>query len=110
MRTVHSDCALSNASFHYEEFDMRKLRFGLASLAVVGVIGGALADDSGHASINSLKWQMRRTQHHSRYVAYSQHASRWRACAVEHIGIMKGCHTTIDANRNMPRKLSTWVR
>jgi hypothetical protein len=28
---------------------MHKLRFGLATLAVVGVIGGALADDSGHA-------------------------------------------------------------
>jgi len=66
---------------------MHKLKFGLATLAVVGVIGGALADDSGHASINSLKWQMRRTQHHF----YSRHASRRRACAVEQIGVMNGC-------------------
>jgi hypothetical protein len=66
---------------------MHKLRFALATLAIVGVIGGALADDSGHASINSLKWQMRRTQHHS----YSRQASRWRACAVEQIGAMNGC-------------------
>ena len=65
---------------------MHKLRLASATLAVVGVIGGALADDSGHASINSLKWQMRRTQHHS-----GLHASRWRACAVEQIGVMNGC-------------------
>jgi len=67
---------------------MHKLRLGLATLAVVGVIGGALADDSGHASINSLKWQMRRTQHHSGLV----HTS-WRACGVEQIGVMNGCRS-----------------
>jgi len=54
---------------------MHKLRFGLATLAVVGVIGGALADDSGHASINSLKWQIRQ-QHH-----YGVYASGWRGGA-----------------------------
>jgi len=86
-QTVQRDCAWINATSHYEEFDMHKLRFGLAALAVVGVIGGALADDSGHASINSLKWQMRR-HHHSHYGYY---ASGWRACAVEQIGVMNGC-------------------
>ena len=65
---------------------MNKLRFGLAALAVVGVIGGALADDSGHASINSLKWQMRQMQHRS-------YAGGWRSCAVESIGVMNGCRT-----------------
>jgi len=65
---------------------MNKLRFGLAALAVVGVIGGALASDSGHASINSLKWQMRQMQHES-------YASGWRSCAVESIGVMNGCRS-----------------
>jgi hypothetical protein len=64
---------------------MHKLRFGLAALTVVGVIGGALADDSGHASINSLKWQMRQHQH------YGVYASGWRPCAAESIGVMNGC-------------------
>jgi hypothetical protein len=65
---------------------MNKLRFGLAALAVVGVIGGALADDSGHASINSLKWQIRRHHH------YGVYASSWRGgCAAESIGVMNGC-------------------
>jgi hypothetical protein len=52
------------------------------------VIGGALADDSGHASINSLKWQMRRTQHqyHNGY-----YATGWRACSAEQIGVLNGC-------------------
>jgi hypothetical protein len=75
---------------------MHMLRFGLGTLAIVGVVGGALADDSGHASINSLKWemlQMRRTEHHSRLFAssFSPYGSRWRACAVEQIGVMNGC-------------------
>ena len=62
---------------------MNKLRFGLAALAVVGVIGGALADDSGHASINSLKWQMRRHHH------YGVYASSFRGgCTTETIGVM----------------------
>ena len=65
---------------------MHMLRFGLATLAVVGLVGGALASDSGHASINSLKWQMRQTQQHSD----SRYAS-WRSCAVESIGVMNGC-------------------
>lgn len=65
---------------------MHKLRFGLATLAVAGVIGGALADNSGHASINSLKWQVR--QHHH----YGVYASGWRGgCAAELIGVMNGC-------------------
>ena len=74
----------SNVTYDYEEYDMHKLRFALATLAVVGVIGGALADDSGHASINSLKWQTRRHQS-------GVYASSWRSCAVEQIGAMNGC-------------------
>ena len=71
---------------------MHKFRFGLATLAVVGVVGGALADSSGHASMNSLKWQMRqmqRTEHYSGLIGNSY--SSWRGCAVEQIGVMHGC-------------------
>jgi hypothetical protein len=77
---------------------MHKVRFGHATLAVCGVISAALADDSGHASINSLKWQMRRTQPHS-----GSHTSRWRACAVEKIGVMMVAGTTIGVSKHTPR-------
>ena len=75
---------------------MHKLKFGLATLAVVGMVGGALADSSGHASINSLKYQMRqqqRTEHHSGLAAtsYSAYGSNWRSCAAEQIGVLHGC-------------------
>jgi hypothetical protein len=39
----------------------------LSALAILGIVSGtgaALADDSGHASINSLKWQMRHQIRH----------------------------------------------
>ena len=41
---------------------MRRLTLGFAALAAVGMVVTAHADSSGHASINSLKWQMRQMQ------------------------------------------------
>jgi hypothetical protein len=39
---------------------MNKLAIALAALTfVASAAGGARADSSGHASLNSLKWQMR---------------------------------------------------
>ena len=72
---------------------MHKLRFGLAILAVVGVVGGALADSSGHASINSLKWQMRRVERHPGLVrnSYPRFASTWNGCTKNHVGPKNGC-------------------
>jgi hypothetical protein len=43
---------------------MYKVLFALTVLAIVSGSGVALADDSGHASINSLKWQMRHQIRH----------------------------------------------
>ena len=65
---------------------MRKLTLGFVTLVAVGMVVSAHADDSGHASINSLKWQMRAMQPLHR--SYSSH---WASCANESIGVMNGC-------------------
>ena len=65
---------------------MRKLTLGFAALAAVGMVVTAHADSSGHASINSLKWQMRQMQ-----PIHGSYSSRWASCADEHIGVMNGC-------------------
>jgi hypothetical protein len=65
---------------------MRKVTLGLATLVAVGMVVGAHADDSGHASINSLKWEMRQTQ-----PIHRSYTSRWASCADEQIGVMNGC-------------------
>ena len=65
---------------------MRKLTLGFATLVAVGMVAGAHADDSGHASINSLKWQLRSMQ-----PIHRSYASRWASCADESIGVMNGC-------------------
>ena len=46
---------------------MHKLTFGLATLVIVGGVGGALADSSDHGSNDSLKWEMREMQRMQQY-------------------------------------------
>ena len=46
---------------------MHKLTFCLATLVIVGGVGGALADSSDHGSNDSLKWEMREMQRMRQY-------------------------------------------
>jgi hypothetical protein len=68
------------------EVDMRKFTLGFVTLLAMAMVVSAHADDSGHASINSLKWQMRAMQ-----PIHRSYTSRWASCADESIGVMNGC-------------------
>jgi hypothetical protein len=59
---------------------------GFVTLLAMAMVVSAHADDSGHASINSLKWQMRAMQ-----PIHRSYTSRWASCANESIGVMNGC-------------------
>ena len=65
---------------------MRKFTLGFVTLVAMGMVVSAHADDSGHASINSLKWEMRAMQ-----PIHRSYTSRWASCADELIGVMNGC-------------------
>ena len=82
-KTVSPNLRRPTTTFHHKEVDMRKLTLVFASLVAVGMVVSAHADDSGHASINSLKWQMREAQ--------PLHRSYTASCADESIGVMNGC-------------------
>jgi hypothetical protein len=80
-KTVSPNLRRPTTTFHHKEFDMRKLTLGFATLVAVGMVVSAHADDSGHASINSLKWQMRAMQ--------PIHRSYTASCADKSIGVMR---------------------
>jgi len=75
---------------------MRKLTLVFASLVAVGMVVSAHADDSGHASINSLKWEMHEMQRMQQYSGivpdlYPRFASSWNGCTKNHVGPKNGC-------------------
>jgi hypothetical protein len=65
---------------------MCRFTLGFVTLLAMAMVVSAHADDSGHASINSLKWQMRAMQ-----PIHRSYTSRWASCANESIGVMNGC-------------------
>jgi hypothetical protein len=91
-----ADCAPTNAAIHHREFDMHKLTFGLATLVIVGGVGGARADSSDRGSNDSLKWEMREMQRMRQYSgvvpdSYPRFASSWNGCTKNHVGPKNGC-------------------
>jgi hypothetical protein len=75
---------------------MHKLTFGLATLVIVGGVGGARADSSDRGSNDSLKWEMREMQRMRQYSgvvpdSYPRFASSWNGCTKNHVGPKNGC-------------------
>ena len=71
---------------------MYRALFALTVLAIVLGTGAAPADDSGHASINSLKWQMRHQIRHMHRFSNSL-TPRYAAS----ISNLTGCPANFDA-------------